>query len=92
MDGLSLEQEIRLMKRCIMLKDTMQVVAESYSPHLITYALIELAKDFHNYYNHHRIMLENRDLMLSRLSLLKGVELSLKTALDILGVRAPERM
>ncbi|RMH79825.1 MAG: arginine--tRNA ligase [Acidobacteria bacterium] len=91
-DGLSLEQEIRLMKRCIMLKDTMQVVAESYSPHLITYALIELAKDFHNYYNHHRIMLENRDLMLSRLSLLKGVELSLKTALDILGVRAPDRM
>ncbi|MCS6957038.1 MAG: arginine--tRNA ligase [Aquificaceae bacterium] len=90
--GLSSQEDYKLMKRCLYLKDVYEGVLNSLSPHLITYSLIQLAKDFHYYYNHNRVMVDDRNIMLSRLSLFKGVELTLKTAFEILGIKAPERM
>ncbi|MEJ5339312.1 MAG: arginine--tRNA ligase [Aquificaceae bacterium] len=89
---LSSEEDLRLIKRCLYMKDTFEAVAQTLSPHLITYSLLELSKDFHHYYNHNRVMVEDRNLMFSRLALFKGVEVTLKTALDLLGVSAPEKM
>ncbi|MEJ7555453.1 MAG: arginine--tRNA ligase [Aquificaceae bacterium] len=89
--GLS-EEDLRLTKKCLYLKDTFEAVAKTFSPHLITYSLLELAKSFHYYYNHHRVMVEDRNLMLLRLALFKGVEITLRTAFELLGIEAPERM
>ncbi len=89
---LSSEQDLRLMKRCLYMKDVYEGVLQTFSPHLITYALLELSKDFHHYYNHNRVMVEEKSLMLSRLALFKGVELTLRTAFELLGISAPERM
>lgn len=89
--GLS-EEDLRLTKKCLYLKDTFEAVAKALSPHLITYSLLELAKDFHYYYNHHRVMVEDKSLMLLRLALFKGVEITLRTAFELLGIEAPERM
>lgn len=89
---LSSQEDLGLMKRCLYLKDVYEGVLNTFSPHLITYALLDLAKDFHHYYNHHRVMVEDKNTMLSRLALFKGVEITLKTAFEILGINAPERM
>ncbi len=89
--GLS-EEDLRLTKKCLYLKDTFEAVAKTFSPHLITYSLLELAKSFHYYYNHHRVMVEDKNLMLLRLALFKGVEITLRTAFELLGIEAPERM
>ncbi|MEZ0361119.1 MAG: arginine--tRNA ligase [Hydrogenobacter sp.] len=86
------EQEIKLIKRVVFLKDQIKEAVVKMHPHIITYELIELAKDFHNYYNHYRIMVENRSVMLSRLALLKGIERSVKFALKLMGVTAPDSM
>lgn len=91
-EGLSLEEELKLIKRCILLKDTYEQTAQTFSPHFIVYDLLELAKDFHYYYNHYRIVGEEEKTMMAKLSLLKGVELTLKTAFEVLGISAPERM
>ncbi|MCX8164572.1 MAG: arginine--tRNA ligase [Aquificaceae bacterium] len=84
--------DLGLLKKCLRLKDVYEGVLQSLSPHLIPYSLLDLAKDFHHYYNHHRVMVDDRSLMLSRLALFKGVEITLKTAFDLLGIKAPERM
>ncbi|MFN3976838.1 MAG: arginine--tRNA ligase, partial [Aquificaceae bacterium] len=89
---LNSQEDLRLIKRCLYLKDIYEGVLHTFSPHLITYALLDLAKDFHHYYNHHRVMVEDKNTMLSRLALFKGVEITLKTAFEILGINAPERM
>lgn len=89
---LSSQEDLGLMKRCLYLKDVYEGVLSTFSPHLITYALLDLAKDFHHYYNHHRVMVEDKNTMLSRLALFKGVEITLKNAFEILGINAPERM
>jgi len=89
---LSSQEDLRLIKRCLYLKDVYEGVLSTFSPHLITYALLDLAKDFHHYYNHHRVMVEDKNTMLSRLALFKGVEITLKNAFEILGINAPEGM
>ncbi|MFN7065609.1 MAG: arginine--tRNA ligase [Aquificaceae bacterium] len=91
-EGLNSKEDIRLIKGCLYLKDVYQKALSTLSPHLITYALIDLAKDFHYYYNHNRVMVEDKRVMLSRLALFKGVELTLKSAFEILGINAPEMM
>ncbi|MFN3870932.1 MAG: arginine--tRNA ligase [Aquificaceae bacterium] len=91
-EELKTEEDLRLIKRCLYLKDVYQGVLNTLSPHLITYALVDLARDFHYYYNHNRVMVEDRKVMLSRLALFKGVEVTLKSAFEILGIEAPERM
>jgi arginyl-tRNA synthetase len=86
------QQGLELMKKLLFFKDTLRDAVLSLSPHLIVYDLLEIAKLFHNYYNHHRVMVEDKSLMMGRLSLLKGVEIGLKVGLNLIGVNAPERM
>jgi arginyl-tRNA synthetase len=86
------QQGLELMKKLLFFKDTLKEAVLSLSPHLIVYDLLEIAKLFHNYYNHHRVIVEDRSLMMGRLSLLKGVEIGLKVGLNLIGVNAPERM
>jgi arginyl-tRNA synthetase len=85
-------QGLELMKKLLFFKDTLKDAVLSLSPHLIVYDLLEISKLFHNYYNHHRVMVEDKSLMMGRLSLLKGVEIGLKVGLNLIGVNAPERM
>ncbi len=86
------QQGLELMKKLLFFKDTLKDAVLSLSPHLIVYDLLEIAKLFHNYYNHHRVMVEDKIVMMGRLSLLKGVEIGLKVGLNLIGVNAPERM
>jgi len=89
---LTLDQEIRLIKKAIFLRDELVSVYTGRDPHLITYYLIGLASEFHNYYNHNRVIGVEEPLMLARLALLNGVRISLSLGLKLIGVSAPERM
>ncbi len=85
-------QEIRLIKKVLLLKDHIKEAVLRLHPHIITYELLDLAKEFHNYYNHYRVILEDKNLMFARIALLKGIEISVKFALKLMGVSAPDRM
>lgn len=52
----------------------------------------ELAQEFHSFYNSNRVISEDKALMKARLALMVAIKITLKNALDILGVSAPERM
>ena len=52
----------------------------------------ELAAEFHSFYNSNRVICDDVDLMKSRLALMVAIKITLKNALDILAVSAPERM
>ncbi len=85
-------QGLELMKKVLFFKDTLKDAVLSLTPHIIVYNLLEISKLFHNYYNHHRVMVEDRSVMMGRLALLKGIEITLKASLNLIGVSAPERM
>ena len=52
----------------------------------------ELAQEFHSFYNSNRVISDDKELMNARLGLVEAIRITLKNALDILAVSAPERM
>ncbi|HTG81969.1 MAG TPA: arginine--tRNA ligase [Geobacteraceae bacterium] len=85
-------EEMVLVKALAFFPELVEGSAASFEPHRITYYLQELAGQFHSFYNKNRVITEDRELTEARLFLLKCVAQTLKNALVILGVSAPEKM
>ncbi len=66
--------------------------ASEYDPSKITKYAYDLASLFHSFYNVCRVKNEDTSLMNARLDLVKACRYVLKSALDVLGVEAPEEM
>ncbi|WP_203363470.1 arginine--tRNA ligase [Bacillus sp. REN10] len=90
---LGAEKEIDLLKK---IGDFPQVVAEAAEkriPHRIANYTQELAAAFHSFYNAEKVLdPNNQALSEARLSLIKAVQITLKNALQLIGVSAPEKM
>src|SRR5512133_386540 len=89
---LNTPEELQLIKLLDALPDTVDDSALHFEPHRLTYYLTELAGCFHSFYNKNRVISEDVALTTARLYLLKRTAQTLKNALTILGISAPERM
>jgi arginyl-tRNA synthetase len=87
-------EELDLAKRAVGMPAVMTGAAETLEPHRISFYLLELAAEFHRYYNKpaNRIIGPDRELSLARLYLAGLVRTAIVAGLGILGVSAPERM
>ncbi|KIL76591.1 arginine--tRNA ligase [Bacillus badius] len=87
------EKEIDLLKK---IGDFPQVVAEAAEkriPHRIANYIQELSAAFHSFYNAEKVLdASNQPLSEARLALVKAVQITLKNALQLIGVSAPEKM
>ena len=66
--------------------------AEKRMPHLITNYVYELATLFHSYYSHEKIISEDIIYTSERINLIKTVKITIKNALNLIGVEALESM
>jgi arginyl-tRNA synthetase len=89
---LTLAEEQQLIKRLLQYPDFAAAAARALEPHRIAYWLGELAGLFHPYYRAHRVIQDDRRLMLARLALCTAVGQVVRNALGLLGVSAPESM
>ncbi len=89
---LTTESEIDLIKKMADYEEEIAFAAKDRAPHRIARYVHELAGDFHSFYNQCRIMGVEKDLAEARLSLVKAVQNTIRHALNILGVSAPEKM
>ncbi|WP_415518374.1 MAG: arginine--tRNA ligase [Desulfovibrio aminophilus] len=85
-------EDLELMRLMSRLRDTVESAAQSFSPHLISYYLQELASTLHKYYTLHHVLSAGAPLCRARLLLLDCVARVLRNGLDLLGVSAPESM
>jgi arginyl-tRNA synthetase len=87
-------EELDLAKRAIGLPDVMSAAAEALEPHRIPFYLLDLAGEFHRYYNKpaNRIIGPDRELSLARMYMAGILKDALAGGLELLGVSAPERM
>ncbi|MDO9372410.1 MAG: arginine--tRNA ligase [Gammaproteobacteria bacterium] len=69
-----------------------EAAAALYEPHQIAYYLMDLATDFHTYYNAQPFLVADDNLRDARLSLLVATRQVLRNGLDVLGVSAPTSM
>src|SRR5271166_59818 len=88
------DEELELAKRALGLPEVMTAAAEALEPHRITFYLLELATEFHRYYNKpaNRIIGPDRELSLARMYMAAMLKDAIAGGLELLGVSAPERM
>ncbi len=85
-------EEKELIKLLDRFSETVELAAEDYGPHhLVSYGE-ELASVFHQFYNKHRVLVDDEVLSRARLGLCSAVQLVLRELLEIIGVSAPEEM
>lgn len=86
------EAELTLLKKLTDLPDEIRAAAESLEPARITRYLMELATDFHSFYNSCRVKGEVEELMAARLKLIDSVRIVMKGIMTMLKITAPEKM
>ena len=81
-----------LMKRLGEFPQLLADAARDLSPHAIAFYLRDLASDFHSFYNADRVLVDEAELRLARVTILVATKQVLKNGLQLLGVSAPEKM
>ena len=89
---LNLPEEVKMIKLIALYPELIEASALALEPHRVTFYMQDVATALHNYYFHHRVITDDRRLTEARLILLQGVGQVLRSALAILGIKAPERM
>ncbi len=87
------EREADLLKHINALPDTVADAALTRSPNKICNYVYKLATYFHSFYGASKIIdYDNPEVTKERLALIEATRITLKNALELLGVSAPEQM
>jgi arginyl-tRNA synthetase len=85
-------EEYQLLKTLADYPALIATAARDLAPHRVIFYLMELAGNFHSFYNKHKVITDNPQLTTSRLVLCKGVKTVLANGLHLVGLTAPEKM
>ena len=86
-------EDMELLRLIEQYPDTVAAAARSFSPHLISFYLRELAGRLHRYYAVNQVLAAGDEAVTAaRLRLLEAVATVVKNGLALLGVCAPEKM
>ncbi|MEH7085325.1 arginine--tRNA ligase [Neobacillus drentensis] len=87
------EKEMDLLKKIGEFPAAVGEAAIKRVPHRITNYIVELASTFHSFYNAEKVLdLEHVERTKARLGLVRSVQITLRNALALIGVSAPEKM
>ncbi|ASV67980.1 MULTISPECIES: arginine--tRNA ligase [Cytobacillus] len=87
------EKELDVLKKIGEFPQAVGEAAEKRMPHRITNYIFDLASTFHSFYNAEKVLDSDQpEKSKARLALIKAVQTTLKNALALIGVSAPEKM
>ncbi|WP_404398242.1 arginine--tRNA ligase [Mammaliicoccus sciuri] len=86
------EKAIDLLKKIAEFEPTIVSAAESRSPHRITNYIQDLAAQFHKFYNAEKVLTDDAEKTKAHLALIEAARITLRNALALVGVSAPESM
>jgi arginyl-tRNA synthetase len=84
------DEERDLIKRLVEFPELVAEATERRGPHALPYYAIQVADDFHRFYNAHRVLGSEAEAF--RLGLVRATQTVIAHSLDLVGVEAPERM
>ena len=91
-ERLELTEELELIRKMTQFNDVLEDSVRELEPHRLVFYLLDLAGEFHRYYNRQRVISEDLDLSRARLLLIENVQKTVRRGLEILGVDAPLKM
>jgi arginyl-tRNA synthetase len=89
---LTTEPELTLIRKMLLLPEMVETIAQTLEPHHLTYYAQDLATAFHAFYKNCRVITDNKSMTGARLKLVKAAKLVLGRTLNLMGMKAPERM
>ena len=92
LDRLKEPEEYLLLKTLADYPGMVVAAARDLAPHRVIFYLMELAGNFHSYYNKHKVITDDQQLTAARLCLCKGVKTVLANGLHLVGLTAPDKM
>ena len=92
LNRLTEDHELALFTALSRYAEIIETAALNYTPHILAHYLIDLARDFHTYYNAHHFIVDDVELSQARLSLISAVKQVIENGLTVMGVSAPEKM
>lgn len=94
--GLTLPEELDLVKRILSLPDVIAGAAHALEPHRMVFYLQETIAAFHSYLSRYRhtekVLSDDETKTTARLALVQALQLTLANTLELIGVSAPERL
>jgi len=92
LERLELGEELELIRQIVQFNDVLEESVRVLEPHRIVFYLLDLAGEFHRYYNRCRVISEDEGLSRARLLLVQNIQKTIRRGLEILGVAAPLKM
>lgn len=90
---LSTSEDINLMRILVRFPEIIEKAAQNYSPQILVRYSLDLARQFHNFYEKERIIgLDDKNLVSARLSLIQATLLILENIFNLLGIALPKKM
>jgi arginyl-tRNA synthetase len=92
LERLKVGEELELIRQMVQFDDVLEDSVRELEPHRMVFYLLELAGEFHRYYNRFRVISDDLGLTHARLFLVQNVQKTIRRGLEILGVEAPLKM
>ncbi len=89
---LTTEPELTLIRKMLLLPEIVETIAQTLEPHHLTYYAQDLATVFHAFYKNCRVVTDDKAMTGARLKLVKAAKIVLGRTLNLMGMKAPERM
>ncbi len=89
---LNTESEFSLIRKLVEYPEILSEIAESYEVHRLPRYALELAREFHNFYEKERVITEDKKLTSARLALVMATKIVLANSLNLMGIKAPDKM
>ncbi|MFV0438760.1 MAG: arginine--tRNA ligase [Desulfopila sp.] len=85
-------EELELLQTMSQFPAMIDSAALELAPHKVIFYLMELAGQFHSYYNKHKVVGDDRHLSMARLRLVTALRQVFRNGLGIVGLNVPEKM
>ena len=92
LETLTAPEELAVIKLLAQYTDVVEDAARTLEPHRVVFYLIDLASEFHRFYNRHRVLTDDAQRTAARLYLARAVQRVVRMGLGLLGVQAPDKM
>ncbi len=86
------KEELNLIRKLAEFPELLSEISINYEVHRLPRYALELAREFHNFYEKYWVITEDKNLTSARLGLVMATKIILANALNLMGIKAPNKM
>ena len=86
------KNDFNLIRKLVEYPEILADISKNYEVHRLPRYVLELAREFHNFYEKERVITEDKKLTSARLALITATKIVLANTLNLMGIKTPDKM